>query len=168
MTLTTRSPAVSSTRTPTFDSVIGRPGVVTTAASGQQRPEVFYIESNVRSTETVPARHVTVDALVERWSADPHRSAAFSRARRWLADEKTADMGDTVRSLRLRNGLSQAQLAAAIATSQPHIATIERGTENVTIDTCRRLAAALGVDLNTLDLALRRQEEMVSARSSQK
>lgn len=66
--------------------------------------------------------------------------------------------GDTVRTLRLRKGWSQARLAAELGTSQSHIARIERGTENLTIETCRKLSRALRIDLNTLDRALKRQE----------
>jgi transcriptional regulator with XRE-family HTH domain len=62
--------------------------------------------------------------------------------------------------LRLRKGWSQTQLANELGTSQPHIARIERGTENVTIETCRRLCRVLGIDMNRLDAALRRQEAL--------
>jgi transcriptional regulator with XRE-family HTH domain len=71
-----------------------------------------------------------------------------------------------VRALRLRRGWSQSQLAEAIKTSQSHIARIERGTENVTIQTCRRLCAALGIDMNTLDQALRRQEVIAQSKGA--
>jgi transcriptional regulator with XRE-family HTH domain len=66
--------------------------------------------------------------------------------------------------LRLRKGWSQARLAAEIGTSQPHVARIERGTENLAIGTCRKLCAALDIDLNTLDRALRRQEKIAQTR----
>ncbi|HET7024254.1 MAG TPA: helix-turn-helix transcriptional regulator [Gemmatimonadales bacterium] len=45
--------------------------------------------------------------------------------------------------LRRFRGLSQAQLAAAVKTSQSKIARIEGATENVTVGTMERLAAAL-------------------------
>ena len=67
-----------------------------------------------------------------------------------------AQDGDTLRSLRLRHGWSQGRLAAAPATSQSHVARIERGTGNLTIATCRKLANVFGIDLKTLDEILRR------------
>jgi DNA-binding XRE family transcriptional regulator len=75
-------------------------------------------------------------------------------ARRWIADTVLAGKSVSLRTLRLRKGMSQAQLAAAIGTQQPHVVRIERGQADPQLDTCRRLARALGVDLNTLDQAL--------------
>jgi transcriptional regulator with XRE-family HTH domain len=74
--------------------------------------------------------------------------------------------GDTVKTLRLRRGWSQTQLAEAIGSSQSHVARIERGRENLSIQTCRRLCEALGVDMNTLDAALRRQESLAGTKAA--
>jgi len=126
--------------------------------SAPQKAQVFHIGAYVTPEEPVPAGHVALDDLVRKWSRDGSRRKAIEDARRWAADALGSEVGETIRTLRLRRGLSQARLAETIGTSQPHIARIERGTENVTIDTCRRLAAALDVDMNTLDEALRRQE----------
>lgn len=72
--------------------------------------------------------------------------------------------GDTVRTLRLRKGWSQTQLAETIGTSQSHVARIERGDQNLAIQTCRRLADVLAVDMNALAQALRQQEERARAK----
>jgi DNA-binding XRE family transcriptional regulator len=48
-------------------------------------------------------------------------------------------------ALRLRAGLSQAQLAEKIGSSQPHIARIERGQNDPSTDLVVRIARALGV-----------------------
>lgn len=75
-------------------------------------------------------------------------------ARREMGDH-LAEAGDvSLRSLRLKAGLSQRELAERIGTSQPNIARMEKSPGDVTLGTLRRLAAALGVDLNTLDGAL--------------
>lgn len=92
------------------------------------------------------------------WEQDDRRRAALEAGRQWVADAFYSEDGDTVRTLRLHKGWSQARLATELGTSQSHIARIERGTENLTIETCRKLSRALGIDLNTLDQALRRQE----------
>ena len=68
-----------------------------------------------------------------------------------------------MRTLRLRKGWSQSRLAKALETSQSHVARIERGTENLTIETCRKISKALEIDMNTLDQALKRQEAIAQA-----
>ncbi|MDZ7750147.1 MAG: helix-turn-helix transcriptional regulator [Gammaproteobacteria bacterium] len=106
-----------------------------------------------------PEKYTEIDDLVKRWSSDPEKAKGLKEARQWIAVTFHEGEGVTVRTLRLRKGLSQVELAREICTSQSHIARIERGNDNLTIDTCRRLAGALGVDLNIIDLALRRQEK---------
>ena len=69
-----------------------------------------------------------------------------------------------MRAFRLRKGWSQTRLAEELSTSQSHVARIERGTENLTIETCRKLSTVLGIDLNTLDQALKRQEAIAQAK----
>ncbi|WP_419584454.1 helix-turn-helix domain-containing protein [Thiolapillus sp.] len=98
------------------------------------------------------------------WEGDAKGRAALEEGRQWVADTFYGEDGDTVRTLRLRKGWSQARLAEALATSQPHIARIERGRENLTIETCRKLTRAWEIDLNTLDQALKRQEAIAQAR----
>lgn len=110
--------------------------------------------------DPVPANYVAIDDLVSEFEGDVEARVALERGRRWVAETFYANDGETVRTLRLRKGWSQAQLADALATSQSHIARIERGTENLTISTCRRLCKALDIDMNTLDNSLQQQEEM--------
>lgn len=94
---------------------------------------------------------------------DERRRSFLAEARRELARDLDKD-GETVRSLRLGLGLSQAQLADRIGSKQPHVARIERGSENLHLNTCRKLADILQVDMNRLDAALRHQEEMLAMR----
>ena len=98
------------------------------------------------------------------WEQDEEWHAAMAEARYWIADQFYAEDDDTVRTLRLRKGWSQNRLAEALGTSQSHVARIERGTENLALETCRKLCDALGVDMNALDLALRRQEAIARAK----
>lgn len=145
---------------PASEPLAGATVPASAVVSAPQRAQIFYIGDHVAESESPPAQHTTVDALVEKWSRDPARRAALEDARRWAADAVYGDEGVSVRTLRLTKGFSQSRLAEMIGTSQPHIARIERGTENLMIETCRRLAAALDVDMNTLDQALRRQAEL--------
>lgn len=129
-------------------------GVVLKTSSASEPCKVFKFGDYLTPEAPTPARHTSITGLVARWEKDPGRQAAIARARAWAADALHEDEDETLRSLRLRKGFSQQQLATLIGTSQPHIARIEGGADNLNIDTCRRLARALGVDLNTLDAAL--------------
>jgi predicted transcriptional regulator len=51
-------------------------------------------------------------------------------------------------------------LAAALETSQPHIARIESGRQEPVMSTCKKLAAKLSVSLDTISAALERQVEI--------
>lgn len=168
MTQVTPALAASSPPTLTYERFVGQAGVVAVAATATtdiQPCAVFRIEDRAGGGGEVPQRHKSVADLVSRWSTDDARRVALEEARAWVADTFLGDDGETVRSLRLGKGWSQAQLASEMGTSQPHIARIERGTENVAIETCRRLAKALGVDMNSIDSALRRQEILAAGKT---
>jgi DNA-binding XRE family transcriptional regulator len=80
------------------------------------------------------------------------RAEAMAAARRRLA-ASIVEAGDkqTLRSLRLSAGLSQAQLAEAVGTSQPRIARLESGKEDPSLSTLRRLSSVLNIDMNTIN-----------------
>jgi transcriptional regulator with XRE-family HTH domain len=101
--------------------------------------------------------------VVAELTEDATGNAALEAGRRWVADAFYGQDGDTLRTLRLRRGWSQTRLATALGTSQSHVARIERGRENLTLETCRKLSRTLGIDLNTLDDLLRRQEAITQA-----
>ena len=164
---------IPATRTP---SEFAEPSTLSERNIGLERPLALVTGSAVSAAvvqlvthadrqDPTPADHVSIEELASRWSREPDRKQNLEHARRWVADTFYTAEGDTLRTLRLRKGMSQSELAAAVGTSQPHIARIERGTENVTIDTCRRLVRALDIDMNALDAALARQEQALRDRS---
>ncbi len=157
MKQTTPSASVSSAPTKTFDRVISQPGTITEPTS-RTRCQVFAFELYATPQPKAPAKHTAIGDLVNQWEKDDKRRVALEEARHWAADTFHDEDGDTVRTLRLRKGWSQSRLAEALSTSQPHIVRIERGTENLAIETCRKLCMALEIDFNTLDQALKRQE----------
>jgi transcriptional regulator with XRE-family HTH domain len=59
-------------------------------------------------------------------------------------------LGATLRSARLRAGLSQRTLAARAGVSQSHISAIERAQTDPTYETLLKLTDALGVGLGEL------------------
>lgn len=153
----TPSPNVSSEPMKTFE--ISPPETARGVTTTRSNFKLYMFEAYTQTDNETPAKHTAIGDLITQWSQDEKRRNAIEDARRWIADEYHSEDGDTVRTLRLRKGWSQAKLAEEIGTSQPHIARIERGTENLQIDTCRRLSAALDIDMNTLNAALRRQED---------
>jgi ribosome-binding protein aMBF1 (putative translation factor) len=150
----TQSLSVSSETIKTYEKVFGESG----AATSRTDCQVFSFEAYSNPARQAPAKHSSISQLAAEWEQDADARAALGEGRKWVADTFYAEDGDTVRTLRLRKGWSQARLAQELSTSQSHIARIERGTENLTIETCRKLSRALEVDLNTLDQVLKRQE----------
>ncbi|SEP17707.1 helix-turn-helix domain-containing protein [Aquisalimonas asiatica] len=78
-------------------------------------------------------------------------------AQRWVHEALYPDEENTIRSIRMAKGLSQAALAALMDSNQPHVARIEAGRVDIAMSTARKLAAALDLDLNQLDQALLNQ-----------
>lgn len=100
---------------------------------------------------------VSVETLVKEAEADTNKAAHMQQARQRLAATLYADEPETLSALRLAAGYSQAQLADKAATSQPHIARIERGQTDPGTDTIARIATALGVDEMRVFRAIRKQ-----------
>lgn len=157
MTQTTRLLDESFRLTTTSNSVAQ---VSTSAPTVTTRPaQVIPFIAPASAEAPIPPGYKTIEEIVAKFERDPAMQEELLDARRWLADTVFAGKPVTLRTLRLRKGLSQAQLAEAIGTQQPHVTRIERGQADPQLDTCRRLARALGVDLNTLDQALRAAED---------
>lgn len=156
MTLATQSRAEFSVRTTTSEAnqfTSERP----LAFGTRSIPELRVVRGSA-STSSALKGYKTLDDVVSEFEQQPKFKEEMASARAWIADTVLHGKPVTLRTLRLRKGLSQAQLAAAIGTKQPHVARIEGGGADVRLDTCRRIARALGIDLNALDEALRAQE----------
>lgn len=106
---------------------------------------------------TPPNGYLTVGQIVSELADSPNFD--MSAARRWVRSTLYENEGETLRTLRLSKGKSQAELASEIGTSQSHIARIEAGTQTIYIQTARKLAKVLEIDMNALDKALERQEK---------
>lgn len=75
-----------------------------------------------------------------------HGPDFLADGRRWVADTFYSDQPASIASLRLAKGWSQARLAKEAHTTQAQISKIERGQQNVAIDTIIELARALEVE----------------------
>lgn len=104
----------------------------------------------------LPRNTVDIDELVAEFERDDEGRQSIADGRRWVAERHYSEGPPSLQALRLRLGLSQAQLANVIGTSQPHIARLESGQANAKLATLRRLADVLRVDMNTIDAAMRR------------
>ncbi|WP_295433098.1 helix-turn-helix transcriptional regulator [uncultured Thiodictyon sp.] len=160
MTPTTPSAAAFSAPIKSFEKVVGAAG----EATSRTRCQVFAFEAYIAPQPPAPTKYTSISQLVDDLEKDDQGRAALEAGRRWVADTFYDEDGDTVRALRLRLGWSQTRLAEALQTSQSHVARIERGTENLTIETCRKISRVLGIDLNRLNDALERQEAIAAAK----
>jgi ribosome-binding protein aMBF1 (putative translation factor) len=155
-------PVASSPPMKTFEQ-----NITPVTTSDASRCLIFNIPEHPKHSIEASPKHRRISELAAEWARDEQRRKALEDARHWVADTVHSQDGDTVRTLRLRKGWSQSQLAEAISSSQSHIARIERGAENLAVQTCRRLCKALDIDLNTLDQALRRQEAIAQEKKQQ-
>jgi DNA-binding XRE family transcriptional regulator len=101
----------------------------------------------------MPDGFVDIDSAVEEQERDPGIRAGIARARMRLAEQLPFEQ-NSLAYLRMRSGLSQKQLAEKIGTSQPHIARIESGRDNVLLRTANLLAKALDSTLDEINRAL--------------
>ncbi|MBU6213370.1 MAG: helix-turn-helix domain-containing protein [Actinomycetales bacterium] len=81
------------------------------------------------------------ETLKARWAGNPEYEAGYAEAK--LAYE----LGERVRSLRLKRGLTQKRLAQLAGMTQPAIARLEAGGTTPTLMVLDRLAKALGMEL---------------------
>lgn len=67
-----------------------------------------------------------------------------------MKDELLFKIGQSVRYIRLKNNLSQEELAFRAGLNLNSISTLERGLNNVKIKTLYNIASALQVDINDI------------------
>lgn len=109
----------------------------------------------VNPAEILPAREKisSIDSFISELTADLDLAEEMKSARAWVADN-FYDEATTLKSLRLKAGLSQAQLAKALETSQPQVAKLEKGGVDPQLSTLKKLASALGVSIDQVAEAL--------------
>ncbi|BFH11524.1 helix-turn-helix domain-containing protein [Paenibacillus melissococcoides] len=59
-------------------------------------------------------------------------------------------IGEKIRDIRKRKGLTQQQLADKAQLMYQYIGAVERGTRNITLDSLAKIIAALDVDLDSI------------------
>lgn len=111
-----------------------------------------------------PTASVDVDELINEWSGSPEMAAHLASARADFGAMLTEHGQKGLKTLRLSRGLSQADLAAALGTSQAHISRLESSpnTADIRLETVRRLSEYFGLsldDVNSLLLSQSSQRE---------
>ena len=154
MTLTIRSQSEYLSTTPHSDvqrMVVRREDI---AALSEKDPGcvVFHIEC-LEFPKAIPEKHTSIGDLIAELSPDQSFASALRNARPLVADLLYPN-DRSVKTLRLKRGLTQSELAVRTGTSQSHIARIEQGKCSVQHETMLKLCGALGVDMNTLSEAL--------------
>lgn len=82
------------------------------------------------------------------WTAIKRGRSASEERRAGYQDARSAfELAERVREARERLGVTQAELAARIGSTQPAIARLEAGGVTPSLVTLRRIAAALGLEL---------------------
>ncbi|MHB1587725.1 MAG: helix-turn-helix transcriptional regulator [Acidiferrobacteraceae bacterium] len=99
---------------------------------------------------------VAIDDLIAQRESDDTKRRALQEARAWLAAKINGQSGNkSIAQMRLDKGWSQRRLAEALGTSQPHVARIESGREDVRLSTMERLATALDVTVEDIASTLK-------------
>jgi DNA-binding XRE family transcriptional regulator len=104
---------------------------------------------------TLPAGFREVNERIAQLEQREDRKAKLAEARQKVANAFYASQ-TSLAAMRLKKGLSQAALAQLVGTSQSHIARMEKGDDDIRLSTARRLAEALGTDLETVAKSLRK------------
>ena len=84
------------------------------------------------------------DFINDLCAEDPRLDAAIEEGTRWVGRTFYAEAEESIKTLRLQAGMSQAKLAIQMATSQSYIAKLEAGDLDPGISSVAKLADALG------------------------
>ncbi|HBZ46429.1 MAG TPA: hypothetical protein DEO93_03835 [Stenotrophomonas sp.] len=110
--------------------------------------------SSMLTVEACPPRTTAIGDLMADFERDGMGPAIRAARARLATRVKPNSVGHpTLRGLRLKHELSQAELATRLNTSQPHIARLESGRSEPGRETMRKLAEVFGIDMNAIDAA---------------
>lgn len=126
------------------------------------RPAQTVIEIGSGPAASIEDELISSSELMRLWSGDETDQAWVREGRQWVADALYGDEVNTLRTYRLRQGFSQAELAAHVLTSQSHIARIESGSEDIRLSTARKIANVLGIALDELENSIDQQRQINS------
>lgn len=98
----------------------------------------------------------SIHEVVARSEKNPRRKAALESMRKTVSSMlEDSEGAKSLTSLRLAKGWSQTTLAARLGVTQPYVAKIEKGQEDMRMSTVMKLAEAFGVSPNEIFEAAR-------------
>lgn len=111
----------------------------------------------------VPAGYRELGDVIRDRESNPRRAAALARARvRLAAQVAEVDQKETIASLRLKAGLSQAKVAELLGNSQSGYSMIESGKRgDILLSTFERLVDVFGVTRDGLATAIKNTQEKI-------
>lgn len=134
-------------------------GVGSSIATASPTADVIYREFG--AAKPLPIQNASsLQSLIEEFEGDAEFAAHLAEARQEFAATWYQDETNTLTSLRLSSGMSQAKLAEAAGTTQSYIARIERGQSDPGTEMIDRLAQALGLTAERVFLAVREQRRI--------
>ena len=138
------------TKSSGFQYIESQPPITTTSSGAGN---IIFCEFRQGPSPVVPDAAVDIDKFISDLEKDPESRGLIAQGRQWISRELYEDQPRSLKYLRLAKGLSQAQLASLVGTSQSHIARLESGTTEPQVSTVLKLADALAMEANELFLA---------------
>lgn len=117
-----------------------------------QTDGVAFVEFTPSAAES-KSKAVSIDDYLSQLGESDEIKKLLSDGAKWVGDNYHQN-SKSIKALRLRCGLSQDQLATKIGSTQNRISRIEKGDEDIRLSTMRKLANALDVTLQDIDIAL--------------
>lgn len=122
--------------------------------STRSSPDSERIRPNAREYLPERERISSIDGFIgELIAEDASLEAEMQQARKWVGEQYYSGQ-PTLKSLRLRAGLSQTELAMKIKTSQPQVAKLEKGEVDARLSTVQRLSVVLGAPIGEVATAM--------------
>lgn len=116
-----------------------------------EEPEIFLVAvdgANTRPRHSGIEGSTPIDEFIANLESQPDWAQSLAESRQEIATD-IAPLSK-LSEMRLSRGLSQKQLAEISGCSQPQLARLERGRGNPSVGTLRRIASALGVQLESV------------------
>lgn len=125
----------------------GEQGGLGTESAGTSA-SVFFVVASVTKNQ-VSAKEPS-DLIQDLLGKGLIQESDISKGRQWVAGAFFEGQPESLKTLRLKAGFSQAQLAERISMSQPNICEFEAGKRKPSTDTLIKLSDALGVSVDVV------------------
>lgn len=118
------------------------------------------------SGELVRRKVVSMQDHTAKVRSNPRRKAAMDRAAALIADRLTAQLGETIVSLRARHGLTQQELAISAGLQQSYLSRIENNKCSLHDETISKIANALNCSSDEVRSAFSNQWQYLESKKA--